>query len=109
MYIGTALFLLSPADWVLIIAWILMGANDSTNVAWQAEEVELVKRGQRARMTALSVGSFNLLAVPASILGGYLWDFVNPIAPFAIMVIIDGCVRMPFIYFRIPESKKSED
>lgn len=105
MYTATAVFLLSSSDWVLVLAWILMGANDSTGVAWQAEEVELVKRSQRARMTAISVGSFNLLAVPASILGGYLWDYVNPVAPFVVMAAIDGCIRMPFIYFRIPEGK----
>ena len=105
MYIATGVFLLSSSDLVLVLAWILMGANDSTGVAWQAEEVELVNRSQRARMTALSVGSFNLLAVPASILGGYLWDFVSPMAPFLVMAVIDGCIRMPFIYFRIPEGK----
>jgi MFS family permease len=105
MYIGTAVFLLSPFDWVLVFAWVLMGINDATGVAWQAEEVELVKHSQRARMTALSVGSFNLLAVPASILGGYLWDYVNPIAPFVVMTAIDGCIRMPFIHYRIPEGK----
>ena len=105
MYTATAVFLLSSSDWVLVLAWILMGANDSTGIAWQAEEVELVKRSQRARMTALSMGSFNVLAVPASILGGYLWDYVNPMAPFIVMAVIDGCIRMPYIYFRIPEGK----
>ena len=105
MYIATSIFLLSSSDWTLVLAWIIMGANDSTGVAWQAEEVELVDRSQRARMTALSVGSFNILAVPASILGGYLWDHMNPMAPFIVMALIDGCIRMPYIYFKIPEGK----
>ena len=105
MYFATGLMLLSNADWLLILAWVIMGASDSTGIAWQAEEVELVHRDQRSRMTALSVGSFNLLAVPASILGGYLWDNVSPIAPFVVMAIIDGFIRMPAIYFRIPEGK----
>jgi len=51
------------------------------------------------------VGSFNILAVPASILGGYLWDHMHPMAPFILMALIDGCIRMPYIYFKIPEGK----
>jgi MFS transporter, DHA1 family, multidrug resistance protein len=103
MYAATGLMLFSNTDWLLILAWLIMGASDATGVAWQAEEIELVNHNQRSRMTAISVGSFNLLAVPASILGGYLWDNVSPIAPFVVMAIIDGFIRMPAIYFRIPE------
>jgi MFS family permease len=107
MYTATGLLLVSNGEWLLILAWVLMGASDATGVAWQAEEVELVHRNQRSRMTALSVGSFNLLAVPSSILGGYLWDNVNPMAPFIVMTIIDGLIRMPAIYYRIPEGNHS--
>jgi hypothetical protein len=85
-----------------------MGANDSTGVAWQAEEVELVHIKQRARMTALSVGSFNILAVPASLLGGFLWDNVSRFSPFLIMIVVDGLIRMPFIYLFIPEGSKHQ-
>ena len=56
-------------------------------------------------MTALSVSAFNLLAVPASVLGGWLWDSVNPIAPFIVMAVIDGCIRMPIVYKYVPDSK----
>jgi MFS family permease len=107
MYVATAIFLLSPQDYIMIFAWILMGANDSTGVAWQAEEVELVHINQRARMTALSVSSFNILAVPASILGGFLWDNVSQLSPFLVMIMVDGLIRMPFIYLFIPEGRKN--
>jgi hypothetical protein len=43
--------------------------------------------------------------VPASILGGWLWDSVGKYAPFLVMVIIDGLIRMPIIYRYVPESK----
>jgi MFS family permease len=108
MYVATIIFILSPLDSLLIFAWILMGANDSTGVAWQAEEVELVHIKQRARMTALSVGSFNILAVPASLLGGFLWDNVSRFSPFLIMIVVDGLIRMPFIYLFIPEGSKHQ-
>jgi hypothetical protein len=55
-------------------------------------------------MTALSNAAFNALAVPASILGGFLWDRVSPAAPFVLMIFIDGCVRMPMVHRLVPES-----
>ena len=109
MYIATIIFLvLGSFEIYLILAWVLMGVTDSTNVAWQAQEVELVNHTQRARMTALSVSAFNLLAVPASVLGRWLWDSINPLAPFIIMFIVDGFIRMPIVYKYIPDSKLLE-
>jgi len=106
MYFATIIFLtLGRYGFFLVIAWILMGLSDSTGVAWQAQEAELVNHTQRARMTALSVSAFNLLAVPASVLGGWLWDSINPLAPFILMAVMDGCVRMPIVYKYVPDSK----
>lgn len=106
MYAATAVFLfLGRNPVVLVLAWVIMGVSDSTGVAWQAQEVEMVYHSQRARMTALSVAAFNLLAVPASILGGWLWDSVSRLAPFVFMALVDGLVRMPMIYLYVPDSK----
>jgi MFS family permease len=104
MYLGVFVFLSGGNLPQLILAWILMGINDSTNIAWSAEEAELVPPSQRSRISALSHGAFNALAVPASLLGGYLYDFINPLTPFLVMIIIDGLIRMPIIYLRVPES-----
>jgi DHA1 family multidrug resistance protein-like MFS transporter len=106
LYAGTGLFLVSTEEWMLVASWILLGVNDAAGIAWQAEEVELVNPNQRARMTALSISSFNLLAVPASLLGGWLWDDVNPAAPFLVMTAIDGLIRMPIVYKYIPEGRR---
>ena len=108
MYLSTVIFLWGGGGWLLLLAWVLMGINDATSVAWQAKEVELVGSKQRARMTALSMGAFNLLAVPASLLGGYLWDHVGYLAPFIFMIVIDGLMRMPIIIKYIPEGGYDE-
>ena len=108
MYLSTVVFLWGGGGWLLLLAWVLMGINDATSVAWQAKEVELVGVNQRARMTALSMAAFNLLAVPASLLGGYLWDHVGYLTPFIIMIAIDGLVRMPIIIKYIPEAGYDE-
>jgi MFS family permease len=104
MYLGTFVFLLGGNQLQLILAWILMGINDSTSIAWSAEEAELVPPSQRSRISALSHGAFNALAVPASIIGGYLYDYINPITPFVVMALIDGLIRMPIIHILVPES-----
>ena len=108
MYLSTVIFLWGGGGWLLLLAWVLMGINDATSVAWQAKEVELVGVNQRARMTALSMAAFNLLAVPASLLGGYLWDYVGYLSPFIFMIAIDGLVRMPIIIKYIPEAGYDE-
>ena len=55
-----------------------------------------------------SLRAFNALAVPASILGGWLWDTVGHMAPFIVMAVIDGLVRMPIVYAYVPEGKTLE-
>ena len=47
-----------------------------------------------------------LLSAPAAILGGFLWESVTPMMPFLLMILIDAGVRMPLIYFLVPESKR---
>lgn len=105
MYLATVVFLLRGETLMLILAWVLMGVNDAAGIAWSAQEAELVKPDERSRMTALSHGAFNALAIPASILGGFLWDNMSPMYPFIIMILIDGLVRMPIIHFFVPEGK----
>ena len=82
-----------------------MGLTDTTGIAWQAQEAELVDVQERARIMGLSVAAFNLLAVPASAFGGWLWDNVGAFAPFIVMMFFDGLLRMPIIYRYVPESK----
>jgi len=107
MYVGTVIFMFMGGDIWLILAWTLMGINDAMGIAWSAEEVELVPEEHRSKMTAMSTAAFNALAVPASIVGGFLWDGVSPLAPFIVMVAIDGGVRMPIIYRFVPESHEN--
>ena len=106
MYVGAIIFMVIGSNPLfLVVAWVMMGLSDSTGVAWQDEEAELVYPHQRGRMTAMSVAAFNLLAVPGSILGGWLWDSVSPLAPFVVMTLVDGLIRMPIVYAFVPESK----
>jgi MFS family permease len=106
MYLSTIIFLFFGGNkWILFMSWIFMGLTDTTGIAWQAQEAELVDVQERARIMGLSVAAFNLLAVPASAFGGWLWDNVGAFAPFIVMMFFDGLIRMPIIYRYVPESK----
>ena len=52
-------------------------------------------------------GRYRVMAVPAFILGGFLWDSMSPMYPLIIMIWIDGLDRMPIIHFLVPESSKT--
>jgi MFS family permease len=108
MYIGTLFFLFLHEPWQLIGIWILMGVSDSAMVAWAVQTDEMVPMSYRSRFNALDQASFNLLSAPAAILGGFLWESVTPMMPFLLMILIDAGIRMPLIYFLVPESKREE-
>ena len=106
LYLGAVVFMLLGGTPVMLLAsWVIMGVADATGVAWSAEEAELVLPHQRARMRALSITAYFLLAAPTSILGGWLWDSVGKITPFIVMILVDGLIRMPLIYLYVPEGK----
>lgn len=109
MYFATVVFMVFGGELYLLLAWMLMGVSDATGIAWSAKEVELVDEDDRSKITALSHASFNSLAVPASILGGILWDSVSPIAPFLVMMAVDGGIRMQLIYRFVPESNNHHE
>ena len=106
MYIGTLFFLFFHEPWQLIGTWIVMGISDSAMVAWTVQTDEMVPMSYRSRFNALDQASFNLLSAPAAILGGFLWENVTPMMPFLLMILIDAGVRMPLIYFLVPEGKR---
>lgn len=104
MFVAIGIFLLSTGDpGVMIVSWAIWGVSNACFVAWEAHMVEMVPNSHRARWVAMDHSAFNLLSVPAAILGGYLWETHGPIFPFLLMIIVDGGLRMPMIHFGVPE------
>ncbi len=107
MFIAVGIFLLSSGDpSIMIGSWAIWGISNACFVAWNVQMVEMVPNSHRARWVAMDHAAFNLLSIPAAILGGYLWETLGPISPFLIMLIVDGGLRMPMIYFGVPETAK---
>ena len=75
--------------------------------AWMTMSMEMVPREYRGRWTGFNSLFQNLIRVPAMLLGGYLYENVNPVLVFIIPIIVDALVRMP-ILATVPETLKEQ-
>jgi MFS family permease len=106
-YLSYLLLVMTPpgATWVLLLAWGCRGVMMSSD-AFNTMSMEMVPREYRGRWTGF-IGLFqNLLRVPAMLIGGYLYESVNPILVFIIPIIIDILIRMPILR-TIPDTVKN--
>jgi MFS family permease len=73
--------------------------------AWMTMSMEMVPQEYRGRWTGFNSFFQNLIRVPAMLLGGYLYESVNPALVFLIPIIVDALVRMP-ILATVPDTLK---
>ena len=103
------LLVLAPkgVPWLLLLAWGMRGVMMSSFGAWMTMSMEMVPREYRGRWTGFNSLFQNLIRVPAVLLGGYLYENVNPVLVFIIPIIVDALVRMP-ILATVPETLKEQ-
>lgn len=103
-YASNLLLILTPPQnpWPLLLAWGLRGVIMGSN-AWMAMSMELVPPEYRGRWTGLNSLLQNLLRVPAMLLGGYLYQNIDPGLVFIIPILVDSLIRMP-ILSTVPET-----
>ncbi|MCS7364558.1 MAG: MFS transporter [archaeon GB-1867-035] len=100
------LLVLAPPSnpYVLLLAWALRGVMMGSN-AWMTMSMELVPPEYRGRWTGVTSLLQNLTRVPAMLIGGYLYQDVDPNLVFIIPIIIDLFIRMPILK-TVPETLK---
>jgi MFS family permease len=106
-YASNLLLILTPprTPWLLLLAWCMRGVIMGSN-AWMAMSMELVPPGYRGRWTGLTSLLQNLTRVPAMLIGGYLYQTIDPRLVFVIPVLVDALIRMPILN-TIPETLKT--
>jgi MFS family permease len=107
---GTYLLLVfapKGATWVLMLAWCCRGVMMGSN-AFQAMSMEMVPQAYRGRWMGFVNMFQNIIRVPAMLLGGWLYESVNPALVFIIPVIIDVFIRTP-LFATIPDTLKDRD
>ncbi len=76
--------------------------------AWMTMSMEMVPREFRGRWTGFISLLQNLIRVPAMLLGGYLYESVNPALVFIIPIFVDALIRIPILR-TIPDTVKPLD
>lgn len=104
-WVSSLLFVFTPENmlYLLLLAGFLRGVMMSGIGAWSSLRMEMVPQEYRGRWTGLINFFQNLVRAPAMLLGGYLYQNVNPALVFIIPVFIDAIIRMPLLY-TIPET-----
>ena len=105
-YASYLLLVLAPpgASWVLLLAWCCRGVMMSSS-AWMTMSMEMVPREFRGRWTGFISLLQNLIRVPAMLLGGYLYESVDPALVFILPIFVDALIRIPILR-TIPDTMK---
>jgi MFS family permease len=106
-WLSYILLVLAPrgVSWVLLLAWGLRGFMWGGMTAWDSMRQEMVPQEFRGRWIGFIGLIQNLIRVPAMLLGGYLFENVDPRLVFIIPIIVDAFVRMPMLT-TIPDTLK---
>jgi len=108
-YASNLLLILTPPTmpWLLLIAWCFRGVIMGSN-AWMTMSMELVPPEYRGRWTGLTGLLQHLTRIPAMLIGGYLYQNLDPRLVFIIPILVDAIIRMPILY-TIPETLKDRN
>lgn len=113
-------FIISPlATWGLILVGVgnflqylllrLIGAvGMALGPVWQALVADLVPRQKRGTIMGLMSTASGSLGMPASWIGGYIWEGYTPETSFHLSLVI-GLAAVPLIAFFVKEPKKGEE
>ena len=106
-YLSSILLVLAPigTPWVLVLAWGCRGVMMSAQ-AFNTMSMEMVPPEYRGRWTGFVSLFQNLLRVPSILLGGYIYQNIDPALVFILPLLVDILVRMPLLS-TIPDTLKS--
>ncbi len=98
LYASYLLLIWAPSPGFLILSFALRGILWSTFNVWMTMKLEMVPMEQRGRWTG-AINTFrSIVRIPAPIIGGALWAYVDPSIPFLLLVLIDAAIRMPILW-----------
>ena len=101
--LANVLFVLAPSPEYLLLAGFLLGFRMIAMLAYGSMTPELVPADCLGRWRGL-IGLFTgLAAIPAPIVGGFIWERLGPGWVFIIPTLIDLFVSLPLLY-TVPET-----
>jgi MFS family permease len=98
-------YILAPSPFYLLVAAFFHGfVIAATPSSWRAITLEIVPEEQRGRYYGTRIMVANLVSIPAPLLGGLIWDKINPSLIFYVAIAFE-LVSMVLTIF-IPETLK---
>jgi len=94
MYASYLLIAFAPNAYWLILAWAFLGFPWEW-IIWSTMSMEMVDENKRGRWSGMLMLFNNLVRIPAPIIGGILYQEVNPTMLFLLPVAIDLFLRLP--------------
>jgi len=70
--------------------------------------LELVPAEKRGRWLGITSTMASIIRIPAPIIGGIIYQSVNPGLLFLIPFLLELLVRVPICYLKVPETLKKE-
>ena len=94
MYASYLLIAFAPNAYWLILAWAFLGFPWEW-IIWSAMSMEIVDESKRGRWGGMLMMFNSLVRIPAPIIGGILYQAVNPVVLFLLPVVTDLFLRLP--------------
>ena len=94
MYASYLLIAFAPNAYWLILAWAFLGFPWEW-IIWSAMSMEIVDESKRGRWGGMLMMFGSLVSIPAPIIGGILYQAINPVALFLLPIATDLFLRLP--------------
>jgi MFS family permease len=101
-YLGTILLILAPSPEYLVLVGLLEGVSQVSITPFVTMHWEMVPQEKRGRWYGIE-GTMRVAAIPATLLGGLLWQQGFPIAVLLLPIILELLVLIP-IFITIPDT-----
>jgi MFS family permease len=96
-YLSSALLIGATGPMMLFLAGLCFGFNSIATALAAAMASEIVPKDQMGRWIGLIGLIRGLVAVPAPLLGGLIWEHIGPHYVFVFAVLVDAALRLPLL------------
>jgi MFS family permease len=103
MALANIFLIIAPSPRWLLLAGFLMGFRMIATFSYGSMTPELVPSDCLGRWRGILGFVTGLAAIPAPIIGGYLWERLSPEWVFITITLIDILLRLPILY-SVPET-----
>ncbi|RJS88953.1 MFS transporter [Candidatus Bathyarchaeota archaeon] len=86
-----------------LFVWMLDAIGTSTGSAFWALRTEVMPKKVQSTWNALLNFIWYIGSIPASLLGGFLWN-IDPRLPFIVALFVDAGLRLPMLIYYVPET-----